>query len=156
MPQAKRPRNRPPRHVSSVATVVLGLTAIAAITFAVVAWISTSGGTSGGSPTSAGTQAPAGSGTPSGCADGCQSKSLGGGGRQLVTTVGIVTAISANSISVRPSGGVAKTFSITSSTQIFEGANTISLSEIHTGDRVLVGVSDAGSTQAVDVVLNPN
>lgn len=112
-------------------------------------------------PNNPAAQSPAGgsgAGVPSGCASGCQPQPIGsGGGRQLITTKGTVTAVSASSITIQPSGGGrATTFSVTSDTQVFDGANDISISDIHTGDYVLVGVGSAGSTQAVDIVLNPS
>lgn len=118
-------------------------------------------GPSNGGNISPNNQYSAGGGTPSGCTSGCSVQTLGGGsgGQTLVVHTGTVTAVNDSSITIQPSGsGSTETFSITSSTQIFNGnSNTaLSPSDIRTGETVNVNTASSSGNQAVVIVVNPS
>jgi hypothetical protein len=73
-------------------------------------------------------------------------------------TFGSVTAISPSSISVQDSrtGGSTVTLSITSSTAITDNGQTVTTSDIQTGDIVAVIASSSTSTQASRILVNPS
>jgi hypothetical protein len=71
-------------------------------------------------------------------------------------TAGAVTAVSATSITVQDSRtGSSVTLSITSSTQITDNSQTVTASDIQTGDTVLVVASTTDKTQAARILVNP-
>ncbi|HUC88322.1 MAG TPA: hypothetical protein VMR95_04200 [Candidatus Binatia bacterium] len=72
-------------------------------------------------------------------------------------TVGSVTAISPSSISVQDSRtGSTVTLSITSSTAITDSGQTVTTSDIQTGDTVVVVASSSSSNQASRILVNPS
>ncbi|MGA3150117.1 MAG: hypothetical protein ABSD10_00655 [Candidatus Saccharimonadales bacterium] len=99
------------------------------------------------------TSAPAGtSSTQNGFAGG-----FGGrfGGQR--PNIGRVTAISSTSITIQDTfDNASKTFSIDSSTQVTNGGQSASLSDIQTGDNVLIRTSSSTSTTASQILINPN
>jgi hypothetical protein len=82
----------------------------------------------------------------------------GGGGRFSGShSIGTVSAISATSITVTPtSGATAVTYTINSSTAITDSGQTVSYSDIQTGDTVLVTASSSTSTVATRILVNPS
>jgi len=82
----------------------------------------------------------------------------GAGGRRYGgqrPTIGQVTAISPTSISVSSNGGATVTLAITSSTQITNAGQSASVSDIQTGDTVLLMKSTADTSQAARILINP-
>src|SRR5665213_3296969 len=72
-------------------------------------------------------------------------------------TIGQVTAISGTSITVQDTNTSASTtLSITSSTQISDNGQTVTASDIQTGDTVLVSASTTDKTQAARILVNPS
>jgi hypothetical protein len=79
----------------------------------------------------------------------------------LQSVKGTVTVSSATSIGIQPSsGGSARTFTITTNTQLALSAqgdlNPYSASDIHVGDVVSVGVISTDPSQAQLVTINPS
>ncbi len=71
-------------------------------------------------------------------------------------TIGQVTAISSTSITVQNTNtNASTTLSITSSTQITDNGQTVTTSDIQTGDTVLVSASTTDKTQAARILVNP-
>ena len=71
--------------------------------------------------------------------------------------IGQVTAISSTSISVDNSrSGTTSSYSISASTTITDDGQTVSASDIQTGDTVLIIVSGSGSSQASRILVNPS
>jgi hypothetical protein len=69
---------------------------------------------------------------------------------------GTVAAISSTSITVQnPRSGTSKTFTITSSTTVTNNGSTASISDIKTGDMVIVRPASSGSTTASQIIVNP-
>jgi hypothetical protein len=78
-----------------------------------------------------------------------------GGGKR--PDIGQVTAISPTSITVQNSRtGTSSTLAITSSTQITDNGQTISVSDIQTGSTVLAVASTSDSSQAASIMVNPS
>jgi len=72
-------------------------------------------------------------------------------------TIGTVSAISATSITVTPaSGSSAVTYTINSSTVISDSGQTVSYTDIQTGDTVFVSASSSTSTIATRILVNPS
>lgn len=70
---------------------------------------------------------------------------------------GQVAAISPTSITVSNSTtGTSSTFSITSSTTISDNGQTVSTSDIQTGDTVFIIASTSSSTEASRILVNPS
>jgi hypothetical protein len=143
----------------------LALAIIAATAFAACG----SGSTDSSAPSglsNGNTTSPVGSdsASPSGCVSSCAAQPVGGGqsgGVTLQTVKGTVTACSATNISVQPSsGGSARTFTITTNTQLALSAqgdlNAYNAGDIHVGDAVSVGVINTDPSQAQLVTLNPS
>jgi Domain of unknown function (DUF5666) len=71
--------------------------------------------------------------------------------------IGNVTAVSSNSITVQnTTSGSSQTFTVTSSTTITDNGQTTSISDIQTGDTVLVRTSSSSSTTATSIIVNPS
>jgi hypothetical protein len=72
--------------------------------------------------------------------------------------IGDVTAVSSSSITIQNNfSGSSETFSITSSTTYTNAGQTgASVSDIQTGDRVLIRTSSSSSTQATEIDINPS
>lgn len=105
-----------------------------------------------------------GSGQMGSFGSGSSSGQGGPGGRMgmMGGAMGTVTAISSDSITVEDQmNSESKTFSITSSTTVTEGGSTASLSDISTGDTVMVRTarssssSSSSSSVATSIVINP-
>lgn len=80
----------------------------------------------------------------------------GPGGRQM-GGFGTVTAVNDSSISVQNSrSGSITTYSITSSTTVSDNGSTASVSNIQTGDTVIVQTSSSSSTTATQIIVNPS
>jgi hypothetical protein len=91
--------------------------------------------------------------------DTARSGGFGGGGRfnGQRPTSGLVTAVSASSITVTDStSGAATTLAITSSTQISDNGQTVAASDIQVGDTVLIVASTTDKTQAARILVNPS
>jgi hypothetical protein len=72
-------------------------------------------------------------------------------------TIGQVTAISSTSITVQNTNtNASTTLAITSSTQITDSGQTVTASDIQTGDTVLVSASTTDKTQAARILVNPS
>lgn len=70
--------------------------------------------------------------------------------------IGEVTAISSSSITINDRrSDSAKTYSITSSTQISDEGSTVDYTGIKTGDTVLITVDSSSSTTASRIVVSP-
>ena len=83
--------------------------------------------------------------------------SFGGRGGQQMGGFGTVAAISESSISVKNSrSGSTTTYSITSSTTISNNGSAASVSEIKTGDTVMVRTSGSDLTAATQIMVNPD
>ena len=79
-----------------------------------------------------------------------------GGQRRVSGTAGQVTAASAGSITVQnASSGNSSTFSIVSSTQITDSGQTVTASDIKTGDMVFVVADATNTSQAARIIVNP-
>jgi hypothetical protein len=71
--------------------------------------------------------------------------------------IGDVTAVSSSSITITSSmSGSSETFSITSSTTFTDNGQTSSVSDIQTGDTVLIRTSSSSSTTATSIDINPS
>jgi hypothetical protein len=71
--------------------------------------------------------------------------------------IGQVTAVSPTSITVQNSRtGTSSTLSITSSTQITDNGQTVTVSDIQTGSTVLAVASTSDSSQAARIMVNPS
>ena len=71
--------------------------------------------------------------------------------------IGQVTAISPTSITVQNSRtGASSTLSITSSTQITDNGQTVTVSDIQSSDTVAVIASTSDSSQAARILVNPS
>lgn len=77
---------------------------------------------------------------------------FGGGNRSF----GTVSAISSSSITVQPSSGNAVTYTINSSTAITDSGQTVTYTDIQTGDTVIVSASTSSSTTAARILVNPS
>lgn len=82
---------------------------------------------------------------------------FGGGGFRNGGGFGQVTAVSSSSITVQnPRSGASTTYAITSSTAITDNGQTVSTSDIQTGDVVIIQVASSGSTTATSIMVNPS
>ena len=87
----------------------------------------------------------------------------GGGRRGLrgangqVPVIGNVTAVTSSSLSIQTRQGATDTVNVSISTQIFNGQSTAQLSDIQTGDRVLIlGTTGTNNTiTATRINVNP-
>lgn len=80
----------------------------------------------------------------------------GPGMRRMNGAIGIVTAVSGNSITVENQmRGGTSTYTIGSSTTVTDGGESASVSDITVGDRVLVRTSQDDSGAAASIMLNP-
>lgn len=71
--------------------------------------------------------------------------------------IGAVTAVSSSSITIQDNfSGSSKTFSITSATTVTNNGASASVSDIQTGDTVLIRTSSSTSTQATTIDINPS
>src|SRR5665213_1514526 len=83
----------------------------------------------------------------------------GGGGRfgGQRPTIGQVTAVSSTSITVQDANtGASTTLAITSSTQITDNGQTVTITDIQTGANVLIVASATDKTQAARILVNPS
>lgn len=92
---------------------------------------------------------------------GSSSTGFPGGGRggfgRRAGGIGQVTTISATSITINNQRtGASNTYSIDSSTAISDNGQTVSTSDIQSGDTVLVTTSGSGSTTATRILVNPS
>jgi hypothetical protein len=79
------------------------------------------------------------------------------GGARRSGGIGSVTAITSTSLTVNDQrSGTAKTYSISSSTQITDNGSTVDYTDIKTGDTVLVTTSSSTSTAATRILVNPS
>jgi hypothetical protein len=77
-------------------------------------------------------------------------------GRKLAN-LGTVSAVNSSSITISTFlSGTSKTFTINSSTKVVNNGQTASVSDIKSGDRVLVRTGGSGSTTATQIDINPN
>jgi len=82
---------------------------------------------------------------------------FGGSGARRSGGFGQVTAVSSTSITVsNQRTGASTTYSITSSTTITDSGQSVTTSDIQTGDTVLVTTSGSGSTTATAILVNPS
>ncbi len=83
---------------------------------------------------------------------------FGGGGRgRFSGGLGQVTAVSTSSITItNQRTNASTTYSITSSTTITDSGQTVTASDIQTGDTVLVSTSGSASTTATRILVNPS
>jgi hypothetical protein len=71
--------------------------------------------------------------------------------------VGTVSAISSSSITINSQqSGAAKTYAITSTTTINDSGQTVTFSDIQTGERVVVIPSTSNSADAATIAVNPS
>jgi hypothetical protein len=70
-------------------------------------------------------------------------------------SIGEVTAIDSSSITIRLARGGSSTFKITSDTKVTDDGATISVSDIKTGDTVLVQANSNDTTTASNILINP-
>ena len=71
--------------------------------------------------------------------------------------IGDVTAVSPTSLTIQDEAdGSSKTFSISSSTTFTNNGASATVSDVKTGDRVLVRTSGTGSTAATAIDINPS
>ncbi len=92
--------------------------------------------------------------TTSGNASGFRGK--GGYGRRL-GSFGQVTSVSSSSITISDMRtGSTMTYSVTSTTAVTDNGQTSSISDIQTGDTVLVTTSSSSSTVATRILVNPS
>ncbi len=77
-----------------------------------------------------------------------------GGGRR--GAIGQVTAINATSISVKNSRtGTVSTLTITSNTQVTNGGQAATITDVKVGDNVIVRPSSTDASQAAQIIINP-
>jgi len=70
---------------------------------------------------------------------------------------GQVTAVSSSSITItNQRTNASTTYTITSSTTITDNGQTVSASDIQTGDTVIITTSGSGSTTATRILVNPS
>lgn len=80
-----------------------------------------------------------------------------GGFNRADRVVGSVTAISASSITIDDSmSGTSKTLAITSSTQISDNGQTVTYSDIQTGDTVFATEDSSNTSNASRILVNPS
>ena len=83
--------------------------------------------------------------------------SSGFGGRRINGSRGSVTAVNNSSITVNDVRTAAtKTYTISSGTTITDAGATVSVSDIKVGDGVIVTASNAASTTATRIFVNPS
>lgn len=71
--------------------------------------------------------------------------------------IGEVTAVSSDSITIQDSrSNGSQTFKITSSTTVQNNGSTASVSDINTGDTVLVTTTSSDTSTAAQIMLNPS
>jgi hypothetical protein len=78
----------------------------------------------------------------------------GFGGRQMRGSVGTVSAVSSDSITIKTVSGDTKTYKITSSTTVENDGSTGSVSDIKTGDTVAIRTESSDSSTASRILLN--
>jgi hypothetical protein len=107
----------------------------------------------GGSSTTATTQTGAG---------GFGGAGGGFGGTRRSGGFGTVTAVSGTSITISEttpgsdsSSGTSKTYAITSSTTVTDSGQSASVSDIQTGDRVIIRTSTSDTSTASSIMVNP-
>lgn len=87
-----------------------------------------------------------------------------GGGFRRAGGLGTVTAISSDSITISETQGpqsgsstaTSKTYKITSSTTVTNNGSSASVSDIKTGDRVIIRTSSSDTTTATSIMDNPS
>lgn len=71
--------------------------------------------------------------------------------------LGTVTSVSSSSITITTDlNNASKTYSIDSNTKIYNNGQTASVSDIKSGDQVLIRTSGSGSTTATQIDINPS
>lgn len=81
----------------------------------------------------------------------------GFGGARRSGGFGQVTAVSSSSITVtNPRSGTGMTYTITGSTTISDNGQAVTVSDIQTGETVLITTSGSGSTTATSIMVNPS
>ena len=81
----------------------------------------------------------------------------GGGGFRNGGGFGQVTAVSSSSITLQNTRtNASTTYTINSSTTITDSGQTVGVSDIQTGDTVLIRVASTGSTTATSILVNPS
>ena len=80
-----------------------------------------------------------------------------GGAGPTLRAFGTVSSISSTSIAIaNQRTGSNVTYNITSSTQITDNSQTVSYTDIQTGDSVIITLASASSTNASSIVVNPS
>ena len=90
-------------------------------------------------------------------AQGAGSRSgFGGGFNRGDRALGTVTAVSSTSISVQTRSGSSKTYTITSSTTVTDNGQSSSVSDIQTGDTVIMTLDSSNTQDVSSIMLNPS
>lgn len=77
--------------------------------------------------------------------------------RRDMGTIGTVTAVSSTSITVEgQQSGTTSTYNITSATTITDNGQTITYSDIQTGDTVMITKTSQSSSDASKILVNPS